>query len=158
MGLGPTTQSEIVRAVVVGKRAVLVAVASAVVMIWKRRAGTGIVGALGALRTGWFSIPRMTRARPGNTATTTNEGPADVQGRGRPTTAEYAGEVVALAEMETTGTGIAIVTVTAIVTATVTRFVIEGAKAQYVFLCKLYTDVSGYLISLTVLYRCAPKT
>ena len=153
MGPGPTTQSEIVRAVDVGKRALLVTVASAVVMIWKRHAGTGIVGALGALRTGWCSIPRMTRARPGRTATATNEGLADVQGRGRPTTAEYAGEVVA--EMEITGAGIAIVTVTV----AVTRFVIEGAKAQYVFLCKLYTDVSGYLISLTVRsYCCAPKT
>ncbi len=151
MGPGPITPSEIVRAVAVGKRVVLVAVASAVVMIWKQHIDTGMVGAPGALRTGWCSILRMTPGS-GSTVTTTNEGLADVQGRGRPMTAENAGEAAAEIMMENTGTGqpgIAIVTVTVTVTE-LTGFVIEGAKAQYVFLCKLYSDVSGCLISLTV--------
>ena len=126
MGAGPTTQSEIVRAVVVGKRALPVAVALAVVMIWSRHVGTGRVSALGAPRTAWCSILRRTRARLGNTATATNEGHADVQGRGRPKTVGCAGE----AEMGITGTGrVGIVTVT--VTITVTGWTeIDGAKSQ----------------------------
>ena len=158
MGAGPTTPSEIVRVVVVGNRAPPVAVALAVVMIWNRHVGTGRVGAQGALRTAWCSILRRTRARLGSTATATNEGLADVQGRGRPTTVGCAGE----AEMGTTGTGrvgIAIVTVTI----TVTELTgIEGAKSQ----CCTYPVQTIYrhlrmpdrLQSVIAsFYSCAPK-
>ena len=78
-------------------------------------------------------------ARPGSTATAMNEGLADV--RGRPTTAKNAGEAT-----ETSGTGIATVTVT--------------AKVQYAFFCKLYIDIRipGLVDGTVLLYRCAPQT
>ena len=65
------------------------------------------MGALEALRTGWCSILKTTRAPPESTATATNEGLADVQGRGLLTTTENADEAGAETE-----TGTAIVTVT----------------------------------------------
>jgi hypothetical protein len=149
MGPGPTTPLEIVRAVVVGKCAVLVAVALAVVMIWKRRVGTGRVGALKALRTAWCSISRKTRARLGNAPAMKSL--ADVQGRGRPSATERA-----VGEMETTGVGrvgIAIVTVTV----TVTELTgIEGAKAH----CCTYPvqTINIYLRMPDGLQHCAPNT
>lgn len=160
MGPGRITPSEIVRAVVVGNRAVPMAVGSAVVMIWKRHVGTGRVGAVEAHRTAWCSI-MMTRARPGGTAT--NEGPADAQGR-PPATAENASGAVAETVTETTqaGTsrgGIAIVTVTVTVTG------LTGVNVPVLY----YATVSCATIYRrlrmpdrsqsvsTSLYHCAPK-
>ena len=127
------------------KRVVLVAVASAVVMISKRHGDTGIVGAVGALHTGWCSILRMTRTRPGSTATETNEGLADVQGH--PMTAENGGEAVVEMETRATGMGKAIVTVT--LTVTVTKFVTEGAEGVPVqTICGRHLDSDQYCIAV----------
>jgi len=133
MGPGLITRLEMVRAVVVEKREVLMAVALAVEMIWKRHAGTGRVGALEALRTAWCLILTK-RARPTNTTMTV--GPADVQGQDRLMTAENVGEVAP--EME--GREMVVVTRVervrvVIVTVTVTVTELTGRESAKVQSC-----------------------
>ena len=143
MGLGQITLSEMVRAVVVGKRVFPMAVGLVVVMIWNKHVGTGRVGAEETHRTVWCSI-LMTRARPGGTAT--NEGPADAQGRGRPPTiAEIASGAVVETKTTQAGTsrGGAIVTVTSVTELIGVKI---SSAVRHGILCKPYTDISGCLI------------
>jgi hypothetical protein len=64
---------------------VQVAVASAVVMILRRRVSTEMArlmaGATGAHRMGWYSISGMLGIPPESTVTVTNGGPANAQGQ-----------------------------------------------------------------------------
>ena len=104
-----------------------VAVASAVLMISRRRASTEMAGAIIAHHhMGWYSISGGLGIRPESTVTVTNGGPANVRGRGRGHLGKNRSEDEAEAGTLGGGTGPQAV----IVTVTGTAFVTGGAKLQ----------------------------
>jgi hypothetical protein len=104
----------------------LVAVASAVLMISRQHVGTEMARAIVAHHMGWYSISGTLRIRPESAVTATNGDPANVQGRGRGHLGKDRSKGEAKAGTLGGGTGPRV----AIVTVTGTAFVTGGAKLQ----------------------------
>lgn len=94
----------------------LVAVALAVLMVWKRHESTEKARAIGVHHMGWYSISGMLRIHREGTVTAMNGGLADVQGQGPLAKDRSEDEAKAGTWGGRAGPQAAIVTVTGIVT------------------------------------------
>ena len=113
----------------------LVAVASAVLMISRRHVSTEMARTIVTHHMGWYSTSGTLRVRPESTVTATNGDPANVQGRGRSHPTKDGSEGGAKAGTLGGGTGPRAATVT------VTDFVTDGAKSH----CKTRRFRLGFL-------------